>query len=118
MKRTTFEALEKRVLAAFESFGQEAVPDVDGIDNLALLSGAINTALSNSTFAVKREELLARDRAGEYIPPCTGNVFLKYYTPTGDQQLHIWSSVDRQHYLAEMTRVLTPFLRDEEVDED
>lgn len=118
MKRTTFEALEKRVLAAFESFGQEAVPDVDGIDNLALLSGAINTALSNSTFAVKREELLARDRAGEYIPPCTRNVFLKYYTPTGDQQLHIWSGVDRQHYLTEMTRVLTPFLREEEVDDD
>ncbi len=112
LRRATFEAIETKVLDAFHACGQEALEDVNGIDNLALLTGAVNTALGNSTFAVKRKEILARDRAGEYIPICTRNIFLKYYTPIGEQQLHVWSSVDREHYLAEIEMVLAPYLCD------
>ena len=72
---------------------------VDSIANLALLDGGDNSALSNSVFAVKRAEILERDREGSYIPVCTRNVFLKYYTPADEQQMHFWSATDREHYL-------------------
>lgn len=110
MKGVSFEALEARVLESMAQHGQDMLEDVHSIDNLALLSGSMNTALSNSPFAVKRRELLARDKQGEYIPMCTRNVFLKYYTPTEDQQLHIWSPADREHYMRAMEDVLQPYL--------
>ena len=88
--------------------------DVDSIANLALLAGGDNSALSNSVFAVKRAEVLARDLNGSYIPVCTRNAFLKYYTPAAEQHLHFWSAEDRAHYLEEMTRQLLPYLVPEE----
>ena len=35
-------------------------------------------------------EELHLDRKGSYIPPCTRNVLLKYYTDDADQQIHMW----------------------------
>lgn len=118
MKRSTFEGLEARILTELERHGQEPLEDVHSIDNLALLSGGLNSALSNSTFAVKRRELLERDKRGEYIPLCTRNVFLKYYTPTDDQQLHVWSPADRAGYLAAMEETLKPYLTEEATEDE
>lgn len=118
MKRPTFEGMEKRILGELERHGQMQLEDVHCIDNLALLSGGMNSALSNSTFAVKRRELLERDKRGEYIPLCTRNVFLKYYTPTDDQQLHVWSAADRASYLTAMADVLQPYLSEGANDDD
>ena len=69
------------------------------ISNMALLSRKINSALKNSTFAVKRAKMLDKDRKGEYIPICTRRVFLKYYTETGQQQLSFWGKHDRDAYI-------------------
>lgn len=118
LKRPSFEGLESRILGELERRGQEQLDDVHSIDNLALLPGGINSALSNSTFAVKRRELLDRDKRGEYIPLCTRNVFLKYYTTTDDQQLHLWSSVDRENYLDAMRNALLPYLTEGATDDD
>ena len=65
-------------------------------------------------FAVKRAVILRRDMDGEYIPVCTRNVFLKYYSPPEEQQLHFWSTLDRQYYLDKMTAVLANYLKDED----
>ena len=54
--------------------------EVHSITNLALLDRRDNAALSNSVFEVKRREIIRRDKEGSYIPACTRNVFLKYYT--------------------------------------
>ncbi|MFN8018965.1 MAG: DUF262 domain-containing protein [Acidimicrobiales bacterium] len=94
--------------------GSAADDEVDSIANLALLSGRDNSALSNSVFAVKRSMILDLDRRGDYIPICTRNVFLKYYTPTDSQQLHLWSASDRECYLAAVVDALEPYLRDED----
>ena len=51
---------------------------------------------------------------GEYIPVCTRNVFLKYYSPSEEQQLHFWSTLDRQYYLDKMTAVLASYLKDDD----
>lgn len=84
--------------------------DMDSIANLALLDGGDNSALSNSVFAVKRAAILGRDRRGSYIPVCTRNVFLKYYSPADEHQMHFWSVNDREHYLDAMVAVLRSYL--------
>lgn len=73
------------------------------VSNMALLKVSNNSAINNSTFDVKRNKILEMDRIGEYIPICTRRVFLKYYTKSGDHQLHFWGESDRQAYMDAMT---------------
>lgn len=61
---------------------------------LALLNTADNAALNNSTFDVKRNDIIQMDKKGQYIPFCTKMVFLKYYTPSAENQLHFWGQAD------------------------
>jgi conserved hypothetical protein len=82
------------------------------IANMALLSSADNAALNNSTFDVKRNEIIKMDKAGQYIPFCTRMVFLKYYTPSADSQLHFWGHVDRIAYVEAMNTVLVNYLEE------
>ena len=84
------------------------------ISNLALLDEGDNSALSNSAFAVKRAEILKRDSEGSYVPVCTRYVFLKYYSPADQHQMHFWSSADRQHYVDKMVSVLGAYLTNDE----
>jgi hypothetical protein len=72
------------------------------ISNLALLSSDNNTALSNAVFEVKRQKIIELDRQGAYIPVCTRQVFLKYFTNADAQQVHFWSLQDRESYLTAM----------------
>jgi len=86
---------------------------VDAITNLALLARDDNSVLSNAVFEVKRRHVIALDRGGAYIPVCTRNVFLKYYTDAGVQQLHFWAPSDRQGYLNAMLDALGPYLQED-----
>ncbi|WP_156171849.1 DUF262 domain-containing protein [Demequina rhizosphaerae] len=106
-----FRELEEEILTYFALSGDAVLgDDVHLLPNLALLERGHNSALGNSVFEVKRQEILRRDRRGEYIPPCTRNVFLKYYTDDADQQLHVWGPQDRQAYYKQMRDVLRPYL--------
>jgi hypothetical protein len=87
---------------------------VHSISNLALLSKADNSRLSNSVFEVKRQNVLAVDRKGGYIPVCTRNVFLKYYTSADAHQNHFWGLQDREHYLTAITDTVNKYLHPEE----
>lgn len=102
-----FNAIRARVEAALSDPALGTDVNVHSISNLALLASGDNSALSNSTFAAKRREILQRDERGSYIPACTRNVFLKYYTNTEDQQFYYWSGVDRADYLAKILDVLS-----------
>ena len=108
-----FNAIRTRVEAALSDPATSADVNVHGISNLALLGSGDNSALSNSMFAAKRREILERDRRGSYVPACTRNVFLKYYTKSEDQQFYFWSGSDREDYVSEIVRVLTPYLTPE-----
>lgn len=114
LTRRLFEVLQQRVREAYGIAGQETVEDVDAIDNLALLAGRDNSALSNSLFEVKRQAIIALDRAGAYIPVCTRNVFLKYYTDAEAQQIHFWGPADRKGYADSMEEALERYLLPEE----
>ena len=91
--RPQFISLFPRVVFLLSESGE--LDYLHTISNMALLSRKINSALKNSTFAVKRAKMLDKDRKGEYIPICTRRVFLKYYTETGQQQLSFWGKHDR-----------------------
>ena len=80
------------------------------IGNMALLRSDDNAALNNSTFDVKRNIIVEMDKEGQYIPFCTKMVFLKYYTPSEDNQLHFWGQADRLAYVNAMNKVLAPYL--------
>ena len=45
------------------------------------------------------------DRDGDYIPTCTKNVFMKYYS-SSDTKLHFWADEDRRCYIEAMNNVL------------
>jgi hypothetical protein len=113
ISRETFRTLERDVNEIFSSGDEAAEGDVHVIDNLALLDSRDNSALSNSVFEVKRLEILRRDRVGSYIPVCTRNVFLKYYTDEGTQQVHFWGASDRRAYLEAFRAEIGAYLTEE-----
>lgn len=80
------------------------------LSNMALLGTFDNSALNNSTFDVKRDKIIEMDKNGDYIPICTRRVFLKYYTPSGENQLHFWGKADRDAYVKAMNEILKPYL--------
>lgn len=108
VSRPQFDDLSARITDVLSEHGK-AEP-LHAISNMALLSSGDNSALSNSTFQVKRDEILRKDRNGEYIPICTKKIFLKYYTPSDKHQLQFWSNDDRQAYMEEMKHVLSNYL--------
>lgn len=85
------------------------------LSNMALLSKSQNSALNNSLFDAKRREIIEMDRRGEFIPYCTRNVFLKYYTDPDKIQMAKWSEADREGYVAAINRVLKPYLSNDQV---
>lgn len=83
---------------------------IHSLANMALLKKNDNAALNNSTFDVKRNKIVEMDQKGAFIPYCTKMIFLKYYTPSNDNQVHFWGKKDRDAYLRAMASVLNPYL--------
>ena len=108
LERTEFDALQQRVIELLSVRGNAEY--LHSIGNLALLRSDDNAALNNSTFDVKRNLIVNMDKEGQYIPFCTKMVFLKYYTPSEENQLHFWGQSDRNAYVEAMNRVLGPYL--------
>ena len=80
------------------------------LQNLALLQLHLNSKLNNEAFVVKREIILKLDQEGEYILPCTRNVFLKYYTSTSPEQLYLWNLQDQKAYFDKLIKMVDGFL--------
>ena len=106
--RNDFASLQQEIAGVLSPAGYK--DDLHSIANLALLDSSLNAVLSNSTFAVKRNHLLEKDKHGEYIPFCTRNVFLKYYTPSEECQLYFWSMADRKAYVDAINGTLKDYL--------
>lgn len=100
--RQAFGDIARDVTAAFTSSDASTAAtshSVHSVTNLALLTSGANSALNNAVFEVKRRRIIDLDRRGAYIPVCTRQVFLKYYTDADAQQVHFWSTQDREAYL-------------------
>ncbi len=108
LERAEFDDLQQKVVELLSVQGNAEY--MHSISNLALLRSDDNAALNNSTFDVKRNLIVVMDKEGQYIPFCTKMVFLKYYTPSEDNQLHFWGQADRLAYIKAMNKVLAPYL--------
>lgn len=107
--RNTFDEMFNKVCNALsESADAEYVHT---ISNMALLAKSDNAALNNSTFDVKRNQIVEMDQKGAFIPYCTKMVFLKYYTPSDENQIHFWGQKDRAAYIKAMEKVLSPYMK-------
>lgn len=106
--RNTFDELFKNVCNALSE--DTSTEFVHTISNMALLSKNDNAALNNSTFDVKRNQIVCMDQKGAFIPYCTKMVFLKYYTPSNENQIHFWGQKDREAYIKAMERMLAPYI--------
>lgn len=97
-------------------------PEIHTISNMALLSGSVNTSISNSVFEVKRQLIMEKDADGEYIPYCTRLVFLKYYNKDKEdfsvQQSFYWSEIDRKNYQANIEDILKDVLAAKDPEEE
>lgn len=108
LERAEFDGLQQKVAELLSVKGNTEY--LHSISNMALLNSSDNAALNNSTFDVKRNAIVNMDKNGQYIPFCTKMVFLKYYTPSEENQLHFWGQADRKAYVEAMNRVLENYL--------
>lgn len=86
-------------------FGSAPMHD---LSNLALLSSTDNSALNNSIFPVKRNLIIELEKKGRFIPPCTRNAFLKFYSPA-DSQPFYWGPDDQKAYFTAIKEVINNF---------
>ena len=108
LQREEFDPIQQKVTELLSVKGNTEY--LHSISNMALLKTDDNAALNNSTFDVKRNEIIKMDMTGKYIPFCTRMVFLKYYTPSADNQLHFWGQADREAYIDAINKVLENYL--------
>lgn len=111
LERLEFEDLQQKVIQKLSSQGNTEY--MHSIANLALLNMSDNAALNNSTFDVKRNAIIEMDKKGQFIPFCTKMVFLKYYTPSTNNQLHFWGQPDRIAYIKAINSTLKNYLAEE-----
>lgn len=74
----------------------------DTLDNLALLDFGTNRGYGNALFPTKRKTIIENDVNGVFIPVCTKNLFLKYYSSndgSNSQWKNSWEDSDRKAYL-------------------
>ena len=100
-----FSELQTQIL---NRFGDEELLNMHGIENLALLAAENNSSLSNGPFIEKREKIIEMDKDGEFIPICTKNVFLKYYTKNLSN-VYFWSKQDQEDYKDSIIKILEIF---------
>ena len=110
--------------------------DKNKIWNYALLDGATNKEYGNVIFPIKRAFVANKERGYKikykmstdgkidtslrveeiaFVPPCTRNVFAKFYTDIPDGMLE-WTKTDAEAYLADIKEKLKKYLVFMEVD--
>lgn len=103
-----FTALFDKVTLHFNKYMNET-EDVDGISNLALLDEKTNRGYKNAVFPLKRKCIIELDRTGGFVPICTKNVFLKYFSDY-PPKISFWTQDDREKYEQDLMRILTNYL--------
>lgn len=98
----TFNTLKNKIIKMFDS------KSIHELDNLALLSKKNNSSLQNAIFPAKRNKIIELESKGEFIPPCTKNVFLKLYNNSNNQPFY-WSKKDKETYYDSIKSTLSQF---------
>ncbi|MDN5624479.1 MAG: DUF262 domain-containing HNH endonuclease family protein [Acinetobacter sp.] len=101
-----FEAIYMRVISHYDPRGDE---DVDNsIGNLTLLDSSTNRSYKNAVFPIKRARIITLDKEATFVPLCTKNAFLKYYSKQVDKMLY-WEPRDSQDHQRAMSGIILGF---------
>ena len=82
--------------------------DKNRLNNLTLLDQGTNRSYKNALFYAKRKKILQREEKGEYVLPCTRNVFLKCYSKDFTEPLR-WGDNDEGAYFNAIVNRLSKF---------
>jgi uncharacterized protein with ParB-like and HNH nuclease domain len=104
-----FKALFEDIVSHFNSDIND--DDINDISNLSLLDSETNRGYKNAVFPFKRKTIINRDKAGTFIPICTKNVFLKYFSEY-PPKISFWTQQDREKYEIDIYNVLYNYLGD------
>ncbi|MHA3786844.1 DUF262 domain-containing protein [Flavobacterium hauense] len=83
--------------------------DINDISNLTLLDASTNRGYKNAVFPLKRKTIINRDKQGIFVPICTKNVFLKYFSEY-PPKISFWTPEDKEHYEKDLLSVLEQYL--------
>jgi len=106
----TFNELYGKVASKFQ---EGSATWVDGLGNLALLDSTTNRSYKNAMFPIKRKRIIRNDKNGVFVPICTKNVFLKFYSKKLGE-VRYWNDSDANDYLQEMKKLLKEYLPNQE----
>lgn len=98
-----FEEIYKSVISSVKNTEKKSseLDNDDSIENLTLLDAGTNRGYGNALFPTKRKTVIEKEYKGVFIPPCTKNLFLKYYTKNDNeasQWKNTWTATDKQSY--------------------
>jgi len=82
----------------------------NGIGNLTLLDSSTNRSYQNAVFPIKRKIIISLDKKATFVPLCTKNVFLKYYSKKVDKMM-FWEGQDSLDYQKAMLDMLYGFFK-------
>lgn len=101
-----FDALYDQIVSSLE--GSDPGEAANTLGNLTLLDMGTNRSYKNAIFPIKRKRILALDKVATFVPLCTTNVFLKYYSSRIGNMM-LWSDLDRQDYFNAIFQITTDF---------
>jgi uncharacterized protein with ParB-like and HNH nuclease domain len=81
----------------------------NSLRNLCLLDSGTNRSYKNDSFKEKRKKIIEREIEGTFIPICTKNVFMKYYS-ANVKDIEVWNENDRTSYFEKIQKVIKQYL--------
>jgi hypothetical protein len=81
----------------------------NSLRNLCLLDRGTNRSYKNDSFKEKRKKIIEREIEGTFIPICTKNVFMKYYS-ANVKDIEVWNENDRTSYFEKIQKVINQYL--------
>lgn len=106
IEEQTFEKMYEKIICHFK---ERDVDDKDHISNLALLDATTNRSYKNAMFPIKRKQIIENDMNGIFIPICTKNLFLKFYSKKMGDVMN-WNQKDADDYISAIKSTLKIFL--------
>jgi len=106
-----FELIYQDVISYFNVNVED--DDINDISNLTLLDSETNRGYKNAVFPVKRITIIQREKKGTFIPLCTKNAFLKYFSEY-PPKMSFWTQEDRDNYFSDIKTVLLDYLPKEQ----
>ena len=87
--------------------------DLMSIQNLTLLIEHDNRGIGNKFFFKKRQKLQEYYQQGSFIPACSMNVFMKFYSDN-PEQMAFWDEKDRESYKNKLEQIIKKFFDNEQ----